>query len=1047
MKNYGVGAVLTWRNGAAIGHMRAARTEVNSLRASFTRMKDGMRTVALSGAMLGATFAAINAPLVKNIKGAFEFEHVMSGVQAVAQATPKDLLSLRDAALQASLRPLGYSATEAAGAMEELARVGFETNAIIKTTPGVMAAAAAEGMPMAQAAEIVGITLRGMGINAEAGTTAARNAANGFVDVGSTGTHVADVLALAAARTNESIAGFGEAMTYGASQAAVMGLTLHETVAAFGIMANFGRRGSLAGTSFRQMLVRLADPTNEAIDMLSRMGLRMKDVNFRELGLLEVTNRLKAGYERLGKADKERAASVIYGIRGMDAFNALLRAEPGLLEKLTKELEKSQGAAEAMARIRLDNVIGQFTMLKNASSTMWNIGMLRFQNPLKFFLASIVDRLRQVAWGLDAIQKGKNPIEVIAQSTKEHVDNLKKFDEDMPTFFTAASRIAAVAEGFNEALEGIRQGFNDLRVMARKAWTAIGGPQTRQGSVREFARLAVQVTLFGAVLGPVLLAFAGLNLILSQSIGLFTGSFNAAAGFVGVLGHMGKATKSASAALAANAAGVGILSNADALAGGKAWGNNLKAGVKAGFGRGPYIGAMAAEGANWLGAGGAFGPSGPELTRPPTYLKRMRGRLGRGATKVGQGALVVPHAIMALPHLIGAGAKKAGAGLLFAFKNPLAVLSAGALKVGSIFAAFGALLAPIGAALLPIFLMVGAITALFLLLRKRGETVGQTFVRFGGAITKVFTMIAVALPKIIKTLGEMFKPLWDGLLKATEPIAEVFQGIVGDIFKTVWSILKPIGQALGVIFGTIFKILGQQILPNVGKLLSGLGGILKVVWAVLKVVLSIVAAIIKLVFWVVRKLLPPILEIAGWILGKIAGLIGGIGEGISKGIIWGFRKAASILATILNGLSGLFRKLGIDVDDAVAKLRALSDEPKPTTMAPQRFTFVPEHGPRVEDTRPKFGASYLRNPFADLPKEAVKNAARQEAQAAKPTVEVDVTNNIDMNAELTLPDGEPLARTTERYRTEVTERSGGKLTPYQRQSIALTGVRAEGFAR
>ena len=86
--------------------------------------------------------------------------------------------------------------------------------------------AAASGEDLASSSDIAASTLRGFGL-------AASDAA-----------HVADVLAANANRTNSSVADTGEAMKYIAPLARAAGLSLEETAAAIGIMANAGVNGS-----------------------------------------------------------------------------------------------------------------------------------------------------------------------------------------------------------------------------------------------------------------------------------------------------------------------------------------------------------------------------------------------------------------------------------------------------------------------------------------------------------------------------------------------------------------------------------------------------------------------------------------------------------------------------------------------------------------------------------------------------------------------------------------------------------------------------------
>ena len=82
---------------------------------------------------------------------------------------------------------------------------------------------------------------------------------------------VADVLAEAANRTNAGVEDMGEAMKYIAPVANAMGLSLEETAAAVGILADVGIKGSQALTTLRGTLTRLTKPTDDMVAVMERL--------------------------------------------------------------------------------------------------------------------------------------------------------------------------------------------------------------------------------------------------------------------------------------------------------------------------------------------------------------------------------------------------------------------------------------------------------------------------------------------------------------------------------------------------------------------------------------------------------------------------------------------------------------------------------------------------------------------------------------------------------------------------------------------------------
>ena len=138
-------------------------------------------------------FNAFNNLFGNSIQTAASFEQAMARVAAVSGAAGADFEKLSAQAKQLG-RDIQFSASQAANAQELLARAGFQTNEIIQSMPGLLNMAAAEGMGLAEAADIAASSLRGFGMNAGEMT------------------RVSNVLAQASASSNVSIASLGEAL-------------------------------------------------------------------------------------------------------------------------------------------------------------------------------------------------------------------------------------------------------------------------------------------------------------------------------------------------------------------------------------------------------------------------------------------------------------------------------------------------------------------------------------------------------------------------------------------------------------------------------------------------------------------------------------------------------------------------------------------------------------------------------------------------------------------------------------------------------------------
>ena len=210
-------------------------------------------TTAITG-----TATALGGISTAAVKIGSDFEAQMSRVKAISGATGEEFEKLKKQAIQLGA-DTAFSASEAAQGMENLAAAGFTTSEIMDAMPGMLNLAAASGEDLASSADIAASTLRGFGLEA------------------SDAAHVADVLAENANRTNSSVSETGEAMKYVAPLARAAGISLEETAAAIGIMANAGIQGSQAGTTLRGAISRLSKPTDAMTAAMEELGISFYD--------------------------------------------------------------------------------------------------------------------------------------------------------------------------------------------------------------------------------------------------------------------------------------------------------------------------------------------------------------------------------------------------------------------------------------------------------------------------------------------------------------------------------------------------------------------------------------------------------------------------------------------------------------------------------------------------------------------------------------------------------------------------------------------------
>lgn len=209
--------------------------------------------------------AAVTAPLValgaKSFSVASEFEASMAKVQAVSGATGASFQALEQDALRLG-SSTSFTASEVSALQLEFAKLGFTSEEITKVTESTLNLAKATGSDLATSAEVAGATLRGFGLDAEETS------------------RVTDVMAASFSSTALDMSSFKDAMKFVAPVAKSAGVSIEETTAMLGSLANAGIKGSQAGTALRRIISDLGSTGGDvsgAIKDLASQGLNLAD--------------------------------------------------------------------------------------------------------------------------------------------------------------------------------------------------------------------------------------------------------------------------------------------------------------------------------------------------------------------------------------------------------------------------------------------------------------------------------------------------------------------------------------------------------------------------------------------------------------------------------------------------------------------------------------------------------------------------------------------------------------------------------------------------
>lgn len=306
---------------------------------------------AVSQALVSAGIAAglkeITDAYMECIEGAGDFEEAMSNVEALSGASGEDM-----ARLTAMAKELGattkFTAEEAADAMGFMAMAGWDANSMLNGMDGVLQLAAASGEDLARVSDIVTDNLTAFGLSAA--DTA----------------HFSDVLAAAATNSNTSVSIMGETFKQSAPLAGALGYSIEDVATAVGLMANAGVKGSIAGTSLKNIFNGLLEGvtlTGEAFGEFEFSAINadgtMKDFS-------ETIDELRGYFQQMTEAEKMSNAENLAGMRGYAGLLSILNATTEDYSRLSASINDCSGAAARMAAIKLDNMNGELTIMKSA---------------------------------------------------------------------------------------------------------------------------------------------------------------------------------------------------------------------------------------------------------------------------------------------------------------------------------------------------------------------------------------------------------------------------------------------------------------------------------------------------------------------------------------------------------------------------------------------------------------------------------------------------------------------------------------------------------
>lgn len=376
--------ITTWGFKVDFKTLERMDIKINKLTKDVSTVGKNLNRVSKNMVSFGSRMSAfVTLPIlglgIATLKASGNFEAGMNKVDALAKITTVSLQQLEDQA-----RMLGettkFSATQAADAMGFMAQAGLNSEQIFNAMPDALNLASAAQIGLAETADLVTNVMAGMGIESN--------------ELG----NAVDVLTKAFISSNTDLSQLGQAMKFAGPVAKGFGLDIETTAAILGSMGNAGIQASLAGTSLRGALIRLASPSKEAAKIISNLGVVTSDGAGGIRNLVDIMDDLsKAGISTTQIME-------VFGVRAGPAMEVLISKGTKSLREFIKQLRNSGGIADTVAKKQLRGLNGAWITMKSAieglSIAIGKSGLLEFFTDLVKSITSLVRQISKLNPGL-----------------------------------------------------------------------------------------------------------------------------------------------------------------------------------------------------------------------------------------------------------------------------------------------------------------------------------------------------------------------------------------------------------------------------------------------------------------------------------------------------------------------------------------------------------------------------------------------------------------------------------------------------------------------
>ena len=410
-----------------------------------------------------------------------DYTSMMSEVQAISGASGKDLEMLQETAREYGATTV-FSASEAAEALKYMSLAGWDAQQSSSALGGVLNLAAAAGMGLGEASDMVTDYLSAFGLEA------------------SQSTYFADMLAYAQSNSNTTALQLGEAYRNSAANLHAAGQDVETTTSLLEAMANQGYKGSEAGTA---LAATMRDITQNMEDGAIKIGetsiaVQNEKGNFRDL--TDILTDVEAATAGMGDAEKAAALGSTFTADSIKALNMILTEGMGTVSGYEEALRKSAGTSEKMAGVMTDNLSGDIANMESAMEEMKLQTFESMEDPLRDLTQYTTDTVipSLTEWVPDAFGTLASGVKEVGSALAPMLETILKNPK------AVGNALTSIGAGF-VAMKTVNTGFNIASKIAQnegivKTLTSFGTKLFGSPWAAGAATVAAAATLVGTAI-------------------------------------------------------------------------------------------------------------------------------------------------------------------------------------------------------------------------------------------------------------------------------------------------------------------------------------------------------------------------------------------------------------------------------------------------------------------------------------------------------------------------------------------------------------------